>query len=398
MLPRAYWKIWTASTASNVGDGVVLVAIPLLAAQLTREPLAVAGATVAVRLPWLLFGLVAGAIVDRTDRRRMMIATDLARGAAFGALVVLVATNRVTLAVLYGMVLVIGVLETLFDTAAMSIIPSIVSRARLEQANGRLFAAQIAANSFVGPALGGFLFAAAAWLSFGLDAATFLVSAALLATVAGRFRPARTTRGSILMDIRIGLNFVWRERIIRTFAIGAGVLNLGLAAAAAIFVLHAQDNLGLTDVGFGLLLSSAAIGGVLGAQSAVGVVARVGRYRSLVAVVVAMSVGLAVIGATSSPWVAGAALATLAFFEEVWNVVSVTYRQSRTPDEMLGRVLSSFRVIAYGTFPIGAIAGGFVAQAVGLRAAFFVGALVILSLVPPVASAMSEAELARGAD
>ena len=393
MLPRNFWKVWPASTASNVGDGVVLVAIPLIAAQLTREPLAVAATTVAIRLPWLLFGLFAGAIVDRTDRKTMMIVTDLARAAGVAVLAVLVASNHITLAVLYVAVFFIGVLETLFDSAAMAIVPSLVPSDQLEMANGRLFAAQIAANSFVGPALGGVLFAVAAWVPFGLDAATFVASAVILLTVAGRFRPERTSSASILSDIGQGMAFVWQDRMIRTFAIGAGMLNLGYTAAAAVLVLHAQDNLGLGDVGFGLLLAGAAVGGVAGAQAAPLLIRRVGRYRSLVTTVVVMAVGIAIMGATSNAWVAAGAFATLAFFEEQWNVISVTYRQSRTPDEMLGRIMSSFRVIAYGTFPIGAVLGGLIAQATSLRVAFFFGAAAMAALLPVVVVVMSESEL-----
>jgi MFS family permease len=397
MLPRSFWKIWTASTASNVGDGVVLVAVPLLAAQLTRDPLAVAATTIAVRLPWLLFGLFAGAIVDRTDRKRVMVYTDVARAVALIALAVVVGTDNITLAGLYVAVFAVGVLETLFDTAAMSILPAVVPTDQLERANGRLFAAAIAANSFAGPALGGLLFAAAAWVPFGFDAATFFISALLLATLAGGFRPERVSEKSIVADIKAGMRFVWRERVIRTFAIGAGVLNLGFTAAAAIFVLHAQDNLGLGEVGFGLLLASAAVGGILGAQAASRFIAAIGRYRSLLLAVALMAGGLAVMGAASSPWLAGASFAAVAFFEEVWNVVSVTYRQAATPNEMLGRVMSSFRVIAYGAFPVGAALGGAVASATGLRSTFFVGALIMAALLPLIVSEMSRADLAPGA-
>jgi MFS family permease len=397
MLPRSFWKIWTASTASNVGDGVVLVAVPLLAAQLTRDPLAVAATTIAVRLPWLLFGLFAGAIVDRTDRKRVMVYTDVARAVALIALAVVVGTDNITLAGLYVAVFAVGVLETLFDTAAMSILPAVVPTDQLERANGRLFAAAIAANSFAGPALGGLLFAAAAWVPFGFDAATFFISALLLATLAGGFRPERVSEKSIVADIKAGMRFVWRERVIRTFAIGAGVLNLGFTAAAAIFVLHAQDNLGLGEVGFGLLLASAAVGGILGAQAASRFIAAIGRYRSLLLAVALMAGGLAVMGAASSPWLAGASFAAVAFFEEVWNVVSVTYRQAATPNEMLGRVMSSFRVIAYGAFPVGAALGGAIASATGLRSTFFVGALIMAALLPLIVSEMSRADLAPGA-
>lgn len=385
--------MWTASTVSNVGDGVVLVAIPLMAADLTRDPLAIAAATVAVRLPWLVFGPFAGAMVDRSDRRRVMVLTDAARAVLLAGMAALVVLDAMTLPVLYLLVFAAGLLETLFDGAAMSIVPAVVPLDQLERANGHLFAAQIAANSFAGPALGGALFAAAVWLPFGFDAATFLASALILLSLRGRFKPPRSTRRSLWAEVGDGLRFVWRERIIRTFAIGAGLLNFGFTAAASVLVLHAQDNLGLGDTGFGLLLAGAAVGGMAGAQLAARVISAIGRYRSLLVTVTVMAWSLVVMGLAPAPVVVGAAFALLAFFEEVWNVVSVTYRQARTPEGMLGRVMNGFRVIAYGTFPLGALAGGAVAGTIGLRATFVFGAVVMAALLPLVSTTMSESRL-----
>jgi MFS family permease len=381
-LGRRFWTVWTAATSSNIGDGIVVAALPLLAASLTRDPLSVATTTVAVRLPWLVFGLFAGVIVDRTDRLRLMIATDLGRAVAYTGIAVVVATGNMTLALLYVAVFGVGVLETLFDTAAMSMTPSLVDRAQLDHANARINGAQIAANEFVGPPVGAALFAVAAATPFGVNAATFAASAAILLTVDGSYRPARTQRSSVLEDIKDGFRFLWREPIIRAFAVGAGAINLGFTAAAAVLVLHAQDNLGLDELGFGLLLASAAVGGVVGAQLAPRTINRLGRRPSVFGSVAVVASGVAIIGAAGSLWVAAAGFALFGFAGEIWNVVSVTYRQSVTPDEMLGRVMSGFRVIAYGAFPIGAALGGFIALALSLRATFFVGSGIIAALLP----------------
>lgn len=381
-LGKRFWAVWTASTASNVGDGIVLAALPLLAATLSRDPLTVATTTIAVRLPWLMFGLFAGVIVDRSDRLRLMMVTDLGRAAAYAGIALVVATGNMTLAILYITVFGVGVLETLFDTAAMSITPSLVDRAQLDHANARINGAQIAANEFAGPPLGAALFAIAAAAPFGVNAATFAVSAAILVTVGGSYRPARMEPPSIMGDIRVGFGFLWREPVIRAFAIGAGVINLGFTAAAAILVLHAQDNLGLDELGFGMLLASAAVGGVAGAQLAPRTITRVGRRPSVLASVVVVASGVAIMGAANDLWIAALGFTLFGFAGEIWNVVSVTYRQSVTPDEMLGRVMSGFRVIAYGAFPVGAALGGFIASAFNLRATFFVGAGIIAALFP----------------
>jgi len=377
-----FWSVWTAATASNVGDGIVLAALPLLAASLTREPLAVAATTIAIRLPWLAFGLFAGVIVDRTDRLRLMIVTDLGRSLAFVGMAVVVATGNMTLAILYLVIFGVGVLETLFDTAAMSITPSLVEPDQLERANARVNGAQIAANEFVGPPLGGALFAIAAAAPFGVNAATFGISIVILMTVSGRFRPAPTTRSSVLGDMSAGFRFVWSEPVIRAFAIGAGAINLGFTAAAAVLVLHAQDNLDLEALGFGLLLAAAAVGGVIGAQLAPATIRRFGRRESVLASVLAIATGLSIMGAARGLWVAAVGFALFGFAGEIWNVVSVTYRQAVTPDELLGRVMSGFRVIAYGAFPIGAVLGGVIASTTSIRATFFVGTIIIVALLP----------------
>ena len=381
-LGRPFWTVWTAATASNVGDGIVLAALPLLAASITREPMAVAATTIAIRLPWLLFGLFAGVIVDRTDRLRLMITTDLGRAIAFTGIAVVVATDNMSLLILYAAVFGVGVLETLFDTAAMSLTPSLVEPDQLEHANARINGAQIAANEFIGTPVGAALFAIAAAVPFGVNAVTFAVSVVVLLTVGGRFRPQRIKRRSVVGDIRDGFSFLWREPVIRAFAVGAGVINLGSTAAVSVLVLHAQENLLLDEIGFGLLLASAAVGGVSGAQLAPRVIYRLGRKASVLTSVGAVVAGIVVMGAANSLLVAGAGFALFGFAAEIWNIVSVTYRQAATPDAMLGRVMSGFRVIAYGAFPIGAAFGGLIASAASLRAAFFVGAGLVAVLLP----------------
>jgi len=384
-LGRRFWMVWTAATASNVGDGIVLAALPLLAAELTRQPLGVAATTIAVRLPWLLFGLFAGVIADRTDRLRLMIGTDAGRAIAFGAIALFVATGHLTLPGLYVAVFGIGVLETLFDTAAMSLTPSLVTPDQLEQANARINSAQLVANDFVGPPIGAALFGIAAALPLALDAFTFAVSVVLLLGVGGAYRPPSRRGHSVSGDIRDGFRFLLREPVIRALAFGAGAINLGYTAAVSVLVLHAQDDLGLDEVRFGLLLTTAAVGGVAGAQLAPRVIRRVGRWPSVLGAVAAIVAGIVVMGAANSFWMAGVGFAVVGFAGEIWNIVSVTYRQSATPDAMLGRVMSGFRVIAYGAFPVGAALGGIVASTVGLRATFFVGAGIVGALLPLLA-------------
>jgi MFS family permease len=179
-----------------------------------------------------------------------------------------------------------------------------------------------------------------------------------------------------------GFAFVWSEPGIRAFAIGAGVINLAFTAVAAVLVLHAQDNLGLDEVGFGLLLGAAAVGGIVGAIVAPPIVRLLRRYRSILFAVATMAAGMVVAGVAQTPWIAGAGLALFAMAGGLWDIVSVTYRQTVTPDALLGRVMSGFRVIAYGTFPLGAAVGGVIAALLSLRATFYFGAFLTAALIP----------------
>ncbi len=194
-----YWRLLAAGTISNLGDGVMLTAAPSLAATLTTDARLVSGLAVAQTLPWLLFALLSGAVVDRLDRRTVMVTVDAFRALAFCGLTVVVATDWVGLPVLYVVFFALGVSETLFDTAALSLMPSIVAPEHLSVANGRLQSGEVVANHLAGPPLGGLLFAAAAAAPFAVEAASFAVAALLVWRIRAlrdsRPRRRRTPRG-----------------------------------------------------------------------------------------------------------------------------------------------------------------------------------------------------------
>ena len=263
-LGAEYRKLWTASAVSNLGDGITLVAGPLLAASLTRDPALVAGLTFAQRLPWLLFSLLSGALVDRLDRRRLMAAVDLFRTVVVGVLGIAVVLGWASLPLMYVAFFLLGTAETLFANASIAIMPAVVPNERLERANGRLFAAELSANQFAGPPLGGALFAVAAALPFLVDAGTFAASAALLLALRGRFRvaPAEIPAGTtIAAEIAEGLAWLLRYRLLLVLAIMLGAGNLTFSAAFSVLVLFAQDVLGLGSVGYGVLLTAGGAGG-----------------------------------------------------------------------------------------------------------------------------------------
>jgi MFS family permease len=377
---KPFTRLLTASVLSNVGDGLVITAFPLLAAGLSDSPQAVAALTAAATLPWLLFGLPAGVVVDRLERVRLMWVVDLVRALVVGALALVIVNDQVTLPWLYGVVFLLGVSETLFDTAAMSVVPVIVGEGSLERANGRLFAGQLLANQFIGPPLGALLFGIATVLPPTVDAVTFAVSAILLVGIRVRSEPAQVERRSLWAELREGLGWLWGHKDIRSMAIGAAVINLGFTGALAVLVLFATDDLGLSSLGYGALYVAMAVGALTGSLSAARVANRIGRRRTVIGSVGAMSISLLLIGLFPVVAITALGMLTISLVAEFWNVVAVSYRQHATPDRLRGRVMSAYRFIAYGSFPLGALFGGWVASIAGIPMAFVIGGALIGSL------------------
>ncbi|MFI6391981.1 MFS transporter [Nonomuraea sp. NPDC050547] len=379
-MSRAYWQLWTSSGLSNLADGILKVALPLVAVQFTRSPPLVAGLAVAVTLPWLVCALPAGALVDRLDRRRAMLAANLTRAALLAAVTAAVLLGWGSIWLLYGAAFLIGTAETVYDTAAQSIVPQIVPRERLTQANGRLFAAELTANQFVGPPLAGLLAAAAAALAFATPAALWLLAVAALFLVRGSYRVDRTEPTTTLRaDIAAGLRYLWRQKVLRRLAVLTGLFNFASNAATAVLVLYATGPMRLPEAGYGLLLGTIAAGSLVGSLAGAWLERRLGRTRTLVLALPAGAVLIGVPAATTSPYLVGAGFFVGGIGIVVANVVMVSLRQRITPDAMLGRVNSCYRLIAWGTMPLGALVGGLLAQQIGLRPLFAVMAVVALT-------------------
>ncbi len=368
-------KLTIASGISNIGDGVMGAAFPLLVAAITRDPLLVAGATLVGRLPWLLFALISGALVDRMDRKRVMVITDILRAVGVGLLALGLWIGDVSLVVIYVVAFGLGIAETFFDTSAEALTPRLVSEDQLPAANGRLQALEFVGGALAGPPVGALLFAVTVSLPFVFDSATFAIAALFVALIPGAYRSERVTDASVGEDIKEGLRWLWGQRVIRTLVMMAGVINLFSFAVLAIFVLFAQDILGVDDVGYGLLISVIGVGGLVGALVSPRIVKRIGPGNTLRVVVGGSAVLTWVFGGLSDVWVAAVVLVLYGFLITGWNVVSVSLRQSLTPDELRGRVSGSARLLAWGTQPLGALLGGILGTAYGVRAPFFVGAV-----------------------
>ncbi|MCE7002696.1 MFS transporter [Kibdelosporangium philippinense] len=257
--PSDFAKLWTASAVSNIGDGVTIAAGPLLVAQLTENPAWVAGAAFMQQLPWLLFALIGGAYADRVDRRKLVVQVNVLRGLALAALAATTAAEVVTIPIIYTIYFLLGLGETFADTAVGAMLPVIVPKEKLASANAKLMATFTIGNQFLAKPLGAWLFITAAALPFAFDAVSFLIAAALIAGIAKT--PEHPKKQA---DVKEGIRWLMNHRVLKTLAITMSLANVVFCAAFAIFVLYAQRRLGLSEVGYGFLLTTFAIGGLIG--------------------------------------------------------------------------------------------------------------------------------------
>ena len=393
-----FHRLIAASGASNLADGVLQTVMPLVALSVTRDPGAFAAVTLVGRLPWLLVALPAGAINDRLDRRRTMLRVNLARVVLVGALALAVAAGDQQLWMLYAVAFALGVGETFYDTAAQSIVPSLVTDPRrLERANGRLYAVELTANQFVGPALGGLVAGLALTAGLSASAVAYLLAAIVLTTIAGNFRPAaRAAPTRLRTDIVDGVRYLARHQLLRALAICVGVSNLASTAMFAVFPLYAvaPGPVGLDGAGFGLLLAALAAGSVAGSFVVDRMVRRLGQRRALLVAMSATAIFPLAPALSSNAWIIGAGFAAAAALGIGWNVITVSLRQRIVPDHLLARVNAGYRLLAWGTMPIGAALGGVVADHFGLPAVFWTSTAVGALCIPIILSQVTTARLA----
>ena len=383
-LGASYWKLWTSSGLSNLADGVFKIALPLLAIQLTQSPTLVAGLTVAATLPWLLFALTAGALADRLDRRKLMLWANLSRALLPAVLAAVILLDFGSIWALYIVALMVGVAETLYDTSAQSIMPQMVHRDQLSRANGRLYAVELTANQFIGPPLGGLLVALGVVVGLAVPAALWLAAVGGLFLIPGAFRMEREQKTTLRFDIGEGLRFLWNQKILRTLAVMTGVFNFASSAAFAVLVLFAvgpASEMKLSEVGFGLLLTASALGAFVGSFISEWVEARLGRSKSLTLTVFGVALFVGAPALTDNPYVLAPILFVGGILIVLWNVITVSLRQRITPNRLLGRINSAYRLLAWGTMPLGAAAGGLLAQWLGLQVMFAIMGMLTLALL-----------------
>ena len=423
-LGSSYWKLWTATAISNLGDGVSMVAYPWLASAVTRSPILIAAAGFASRLPWLIFTLHAGVLTDRFDRRKLIVAMDFMRGLltvfvgfvvffnkdSFPALDELTSiTNLETNWPIYFTLLItaflFGLAEVLRDNSAQTLMPSVVEKENLETANGRMWSAESLTNSFIGPPLGSLLIGIAIFIPFFFDAISFFFAVALIASLKGTFKPVDDGKVrekiNFKAEIKEGYAWLWAHPLLRPMAIILGTMN-GLATmVGATYILFAQEVLQTSVFTFAILGTAGAVGGTIGGLLAPKVSAKLGSGRSLAMVLAAAPIGSLIIALTTTWQVVWVVVLFETFFAILWNTITVSLRQSIIPTHLLGRVNSVYRFFAWGSIPIGMFLGGGLVSALtlvlsrenALRAPYLFGVVLGLLLWAMAAPRLTTAKI-----
>lgn len=377
-LTRSYWRAWSAVGVSSVGDGLAFTALPLLAESLSKRGSWVTLVFAASRLPWLFFGLLAGAWVDTRPPRTTMIQMDAVRFLVMLTLGVAVLADVVSIPMVLAVAFIIGMADCAHIPAAAAFLPSIVKRGELDRANSYFSSAELAGEQFAGPSMGAVLFSWAPWIPFVADASSFVGSAALVRGV-DTLAPEKTehTQLSVRQDIAAGWAWFHQNRDLWTLTIflcvGAGAAGMTNSA----LVLYGKRHLGLTNWQYGLFVSIPATGGLIGSWVAFRIWRRIGT-RPLVAVsFAALAIAFFVCSQTKSPYIAGAAFVVDSFVPPLINTCIRTLRQQGVPAEFLGRVSSVGRLMFIGAAFAGAAIAGFIADLTSVASVYGVASFLV---------------------
>lgn len=382
-LGPAFANIFTANLVSSLGDGIVRTAVPLLAVTLTRDPLLVSGIAALAMLPWLLFAIPSGILIDKIDRRAAMALANTVRGLLGATLLVLVATGTLTIWSLYAVTFVAGIAETIYDGAIRAVVPGIVDKSNLPKANGRIEAGETIVLNFLSAPFTSVLFGISVLIPLGVNVASYAVAVVLavllplaasgrqfaVAKPVGADAPAREPWWRQFVE---GFRFITANRMLVTLWLLSTFTGLAISAATASFVLYLVQRVGLPASLFGVFLLSGAAGAIIGSMIVDRVKRLLGAGLTMAIGNVLFAVSIFAIGIAPQLWLAAVGF----FFSSVgvilWNVLVMSLRQSIIPGRLLGRVHGTWRTLLWGAMPIGSLLGGLLGR-VDLALPFLVG-------------------------
>lgn len=402
-LGSRFHRLFGATLVSAIGTGMHAAALPLLALQSTSSPMALSLVVVAAEIPWVLVSLHAGVLVDRLDRLRVMVWADLGRFAVLVALAVLILTAQVDLVWLVLAAFLLGIGQVFFDLAAQSAIPDFVSRdpRNLATANGRIVAAESNGEDFVGPPLGSALFGVWNFLPFAGNALSFAASGLLILSIRTDAKPKETSdapRKSVRSEIVAGIRWLFGNRTLRALATVSCLGNVVVTAQFAMLALLAKEVLELPDFGFGLLLMATAVGAMVGGLAGAAVSKRFGSGTVLLTGKAGVGAAVLVLGLVDNVWVAAAMMMVTGVLMTAEKVVVSTLRQQIVPNELLGRVLSSSRLVVMTGGPVGAVLGGVLASLFTVQVSYVAGGVFLILVALVFYPVLNNRALARATD
>ena len=378
---KAFNRLWSASLVSNLSDGVLLAAAPLLAITLTDNTVLISLLGAMVMLPWLLFAIPIGTLVDRLDRRYILAGTNLLRSAVVGALAFTIAADLVTIHFLILAAFIIGTCEVASDTTAQSLIPQILEEKHFEKANSRLQISETVVQGFIGAPLSGFLYSLAIYIPFFFNSVGYIVSAILALSMPIHFlqdvrkEESKAEPKHFVADMKFGISYLYNHKLLRRLVLTTSLIGVCYSMATATIVLFMVRELDLPEPLFGLVLTIEGIGGLIGAVVAPHASKRFGRARVMTFGIFSSSILILLQGFAPNIYLF-VGLATFgAFTISQWNILLMSTYQSLIPNEIYGRIHGTRRTLVWGMMPIGSVVGGLLATT-GLRTPLYVGGFI----------------------
>ena len=374
----AFNRMWASSIISNLADGVMLAAVPLLAISLTDSPVLISLIGAMVMLPWLLFAIPIGAIVDRVDRRYIFAGANASRSVVVGVLALLIALDHVTIFWLLAAAFIIGVCEVAADTTAQSLIPQILEEKDFEKGNSRLQISETVIQGFIGAPISGFIYAAAIYLPFFINSLGFAISALLALTIPVKYlqdirqEGEEKTERRFVADMKFGIAYLFNQKVLRRLVVTTATIGLCYAMGSATMVLFIIKELGLQERFFGVILAIEGVGAILGALVASRTSSKFGRSKVMTFAIIASSAVLLIQGFSPNIYIF-VALATFGgFVISQWNILLMATYQTVIPKELYGRIHGTHRTLVWGAMPLGSLLGGVLAN-FSLRLPLYVG-------------------------
>ena len=384
-MSKAFNRLWSASLVSNLSDGVLLAAAPLLAITLTDNTVLISLLGAMIMLPWLLFAIPIGTLVDRLDRRYILAGTNLLRSVVVGVLAFTIAADLVNIYLLILAAFIIGSCEVASDTTAQSLIPQILEEKHFEKANSRLQISETVVQGFIGAPISGFIYALAIYLPFFINSLGFAISALFALSIPIKYlqdvrkEDEDKMERHFIADMKFGISYLVSQKALLRLVITTATIGFCYSMGSATMVLFIIKELGLAERYFGVILAIEGVGAIAGALVASRMSSKFGRSEVMTFALVASSAVLLIQGFSPNIYFFVAVGTFGGFVLSQWNILLMATYQTVIPTELYGRIHGTRRTLVWGAMPIGSLLGGVLAH-VSLRLPMYVGGVIATAI------------------